>query len=149
MELRTVEEVNTLVVKISTPVKKLPEVMGPAFAEIAGVAGSLGVELTGSPFAIYHNMDMANLDVEMGFPVSRKVAGKGRVKAGTLPGGKAAVTLHLGPYERIHEAYDRLKGFVQQRGLELEESCYEVYLDDPNETPPDELKTEIYFPVKG
>ena len=149
MEVRTLKEVSTLVVRTSTPVEKLPEVMGAAFAEVAQVAGSLGVELTGPPFAGYHNMDMANLDVEMGFPVSRKAAGKGRVKPGTLPGGRAAVTLHVGSYDRLHEAYDRLKGFVQQRGLELREFCYEVYLDDPTETPPEELKTEIYFPVEG
>ena len=70
MEIRATKELSTLVIRISIPVEKLPEVMGPAFGEIAQVAGSLGVQLTGPPFAAYHNLDMSNLDVEMGFPVS-------------------------------------------------------------------------------
>ena len=149
MEIRTTKQLSTLVIRTSTPVEKLPEVMGPAFGEIAQLAGSLGVQLAGPPFAAYHNMDMSNLDVEMGFPVSGKVEGKGRVKAGTLPGGRAAVTVHTGPYDRIHEAYDRLKAFVEEQGLRVKECCCELYLNDPTETPADQLRTEIRFPVEG
>jgi effector-binding domain-containing protein len=98
---------------------------------------------------MYHNMDMSNLDVEMGFPVTKATEGSGRVKAGKLPGGKAAVTLHVGPYEKIEEAYNRLTTFVKDQGLETESFCYEFYLNDPAETAPEELKTEIYFPLKA
>jgi effector-binding domain-containing protein len=96
---------------------------------------------------MYHNMDMNNLDVEIGFPVTQASGGSGRVKPGKLPGGKAAVTLHVGPYDKIGEAYDRLTAFVKEQGLKPLEVCYEFYLNDPVETPPEELKTEIYFPL--
>jgi effector-binding domain-containing protein len=149
MEVRSMEERPTLVIRTFTPVEKLPEVMGSTYGEIMQVMVSSGVQPAGPPFAVYHNMDMSNLDVEIGFPVAKTVAGGGRVKAGKLPGGKAAVTLHVGPYGKIGEAYNRLTAFIKEQGMEPESFCYEFYLNDPDETPPEELKTEIYFPVKG
>ena len=139
----------TLAVRTRTSVAKLPEVMGQTYGTIAQYLGSLGEQPAGPPFAAYHNMDMSNLDVEIGFPVTTAAEGSGRVKAGKLPGGKAAVILHVGPYEKIEEAYNRLTAFVKEKELEPESFCYEFYLNDPAETPPEELKTEIYFPVKG
>ena len=149
MEVRSIEERPTLMIRTSTPVEKLSEVMGASYGEIMQVLASSGAQPAGPPFAVYHNMDMSNLEVEIGFPVSTAAEGSGRVKAGKLPGGKAAVALHVGPYEKIEEAYNRLTAFVNEKGLEPESFCYEFYLNDPAETPPEELKTEIYFPVKG
>ena len=67
------------------------------------------------------------MDVEIGFPVASAAAGSGRVKAGTLPGGKAAVTLHAGPYTKIGEAYNRLTAFVKEQGLDTDDFTF--YLD--------------------
>ncbi len=112
------------------------------------VLGSSEIHPAGPPFSVYYNMDVSNLDVEIGFPVAEKFEGKGRIRAGKIPGVKAAVTLHVGPYEKIDEAYNRLSAFVKKQGLETESYCYEFYLNDPAETRPEELKTEIYFPLK-
>ena len=149
MDIRSTQERHTLVIRTSTPVEKLSEVMGSGYGEIMQVMGTSGVQPAGPPFAVYHNMDMSNLDVEIGFPVTAKTQGSGRVKAGKLPGGKAAVTVHVGPYQKIEEAYNRLTAYVKEQGLETESFCYEFYLNDPGETKPEDLKTEIYFPVKG
>lgn len=149
MEVRGTEQKHTLVIRTSTPVDKLAEVMGSSYGEIMRVIGSSGAKPAGPPFAMYHNMDMSNLDVEIGFPVSEPVKGSGRVKEGMLPGGRAAVTLHAGPYDKIEESYNRLTAFIKEQGLEPESFCYEFYLNDPSDTPPEELKTEIYFPLKG
>jgi len=148
MEMRRVDDRNTAVVRTSTPVEKLSEVMGSCYGEIMQALGSCGIQPVGPPFAMYHNMDMSSLDVEIGFPVAGKVEASGRVKPGKLPGGRVAVTLHEGPYEKIEGAYNRLMAFVRDQGLEMESFTYEFYLNDPDETPPEDLRTEIYFPVK-
>jgi effector-binding domain-containing protein len=149
MEVRNTKEQPTLAVRTSTPVEKLSEVMGSCYGEIMQVIGSTGAQPAGPPFAMYYNMDMSNLDVEIGFPVTAKTEGSGRVKAGKLPGGKAVTTLHVGPYDKIGDAYERLTAHVKEQGLETESFCYEFYLNDPGETRPEDLKTEIYFPIKG
>ncbi len=38
--------------------------------------------------------------------------------------------------------------FVGESGLEMDSFSYEFYLNDPRSSPPEELKTEIFFPVK-
>jgi effector-binding domain-containing protein len=73
---------------------------------------------------------------------------RGRIKPGKIPAGKAAVAVHTGPYAKLGETYDRLLAFVKEQGLETQSFTYEFYLNDPDETPPGELETEIFFPVK-
>ena len=148
MELRNTSEQDTVVVRITTPVEKLPEVIGPSYGKIMAYLGPKGIQPSGPPFLLYHNDDMAALDVEIGFPVPSRQEGSGDVKSSKLPGGRAAVIMHTGPYDTIQESYAALSAFISEKGLEMEPFCYEVYLNDPRETPPQELKTEIYFPIK-
>ena len=78
----------TLSIRMRTPVQGLPEVMGRVFGEVIQYLGSLGEFPAGPPFAIYYNMDMQDLDVEMGFPVIRNVPGQATVQAGEIPAGQ-------------------------------------------------------------
>ena len=148
MEIRDTMERETVSIRTSTPLAKLPEVVGSCYEEIMQYLGPKGIQPVGAPFSIYYNMDMSNLDVEIGFPVATKVEGRGRVRPGRIPGGKCAVTVHVGPYETIGETYERLTAYVKEQGLETAAFCYEYYLNDPAQTPPEELETEIYFPIK-
>ncbi len=56
--------------------------------------------------------------------------------------------MHTGPYETIGESYEALMAFVGENGLEMDCFSYEFYLNDPRSSPPEELKTEIFFPIK-
>jgi effector-binding domain-containing protein len=123
--------------------------MGSIYGEIAAYAGKSGIPFAGPPFAMYYNMDMDDLDIEIGFPVDKVAAGEGRVKAGKLPGGRQATTTHVGSYETIEKAYNALTAFVGERGLETETFMYEEYLNSPQDTPPDKLATNIYYILKG
>ncbi|HPE90534.1 MAG TPA: GyrI-like domain-containing protein [Spirochaetia bacterium] len=141
-------ERDALSVRYRTPAAKLPETMGPVYGEIAAFMGKNGVPFAGPPFAMYYNMDMDDLDVEVGFPVAAPVAGGGRVRPGKLPGGRHATASHKGSYETIAKTYDALTAFCKERGLELEERMYEEYMNSPEEVPPEELETVIHFLVK-
>jgi effector-binding domain-containing protein len=148
MEIRTVQEQAMVAVRTTTPVEKLSEVMGACYGDVIQYLGSQNAQPAGPPFAIYYNMDMSNLDVAIGFPVATALEGSGRAQAGTIPGGKAAVEMHIGAYDKIGEAYERLSAFVKENNLEIDTCTYEFYLNDPGETPPENLETEIYFPLK-
>ena len=138
----------TLSVRTRTSVGKLPEIMGQTYGMIAQYLGSLGEQPAGPPFAAYHNMDMEDLDVEIGFPVSREIAGRGDIQAGQLPGGRVATCLHVGPYGDIAAAYNALSEWVEAEGHEPAGVAYEMYLNDPNETPPEALMTQIVYPLE-
>ncbi len=75
---------------------------------------------------------------------------EGEVGVQVLEGGEYAVTTHHGPYQRFHETYAALLGqWIPRSGRELRSApCFEVYLNDPESTPPEELLTDIYAPLE-
>jgi effector-binding domain-containing protein len=108
----------------------------------------MGENPAGAPFVVYYNMDMQNLDVEIGFPVSRSLSEQGNIQAGQIFGGKFATCLFIGPYSEVGSAYDALTKFVADKGFDPTGVAYEFYLNDPQTVKPAELQTQIYFPLK-
>jgi effector-binding domain-containing protein len=138
----------TLVIRTRASVQQLPQVLGPAWGAIMQYAGRNGLAPSGPPFVGYHNMDMQDLDLEIGFPFARRLSGEAEVLAGELPGGKAAVCLHVGPYDKIGAAYEALQKWLEANGHTPSGVAYESYLNDPQSTPAAELQTQVMFPLK-
>jgi effector-binding domain-containing protein len=138
-----------LSVRTTTSVQELPKVLGEAYRAIAEFLGKTGQQPSGPPFAAYYNMDMQNLDVEAGFPVSRTLEGRGNIQASVIPAGKAATTLHTGPYSEIEPAYQALTQWMGEQSRKATGVAYEFYLNDPSDTPPEELQTRIQMPLKS
>ncbi|UCD38776.1 MAG: GyrI-like domain-containing protein [Fidelibacterota bacterium] len=137
-----------LSIRTKTSIQELPKVLGEAYRTIAEFLGKSGEQPSGPPFAAYYNMDMQNLDVEAGFPVSHVVAGQGDVQASEIPAGKFATTLHTGPYSDIEPAYQALTKWIDENGHQPAGVAYEMYLNDPAVTPAQELLTRILMPLK-
>ena len=138
----------TLVVRTRTPAQSLPQVVGQAYGAIMQYAGQLGFQPSGAPFVAYYNMDMEDLDMEIGFPFEQKPKGKDNVLASEIPGGRAAACLHVGPYDQLGAAYEALHKWMQANGHVPTGVAYEFYLNDPQATPPAELQTQLVFPLK-
>ena len=66
-----------------------------------------------------------------------------------LPGGRHAVFLHCGPHAQLPLTYDRIYGaWLPESGEYLgEPPAFEVYLDHPERTSPEKLRTLIYLPL--
>ena len=139
----------TLSIRTRTVVENLPQAIGKAFGDVAQyIMGELREQFAGPPFTAYYNMDMQDLDVEMGFPVQKKLSGKGDIQSSEIPAGKMATLLYTGPYNEIEPAYNALSQWIQDNGYEPIGVAYEVYLNDPGQTPPEKLQTQIMFPLK-
>lgn len=138
----------TLTIRTRTSVQNLPQALGQAYGAIAQYLGELGQPLAGPPFTAYFNMDMQNLDVEIGFPVAKPLPARDNIQASEIPGGKVATCLYTGPYSDIALAYTALSKWMTEHGYEATGVAYEMYLNDPQQTPPQELKTQILFPLK-
>jgi AraC family transcriptional regulator len=75
----------------------------------------------------------------------------GEVGVQVLQGGKYAVFMHQGAYEKFNETYDLIfSEWLPRSGYRLRETaCYELYLNkNPKRTKPENLRTEIYIPVE-
>ena len=68
----------------------------------------------------------------------------------TVPGGRQAVLTYQGPYAGLPAAYDQLFGvWLPASGEEPADSpSFEVYLNSPMETAPEDLVTELHLPLK-
>lgn len=139
----------TLFIRRRTPVQELKKVLGEVYGALGQYLGELKETPAGPSFVAYHNMDMQNLDCEIGFPVSKKLAGKGDIQAGELPSGKVATCLYTGPYPEISRAYEELNRWINEHHYHAAGAAYEMYLNDPNRTPPAQLQTKIVFPLKA
>lgn len=66
-----------------------------------------------------------------------------------IPCGRAAVLTYKGPYAGLPKAWDHLySNWLMSSGEEpRNEAPYEVYLNHPDNTPPDDLITEIVVPL--
>ena len=73
----------------------------------------------------------------------------GDIGVQVIPGGDYAMTTHFGPYNTLGETYARLFGqWLPRCGRELRSTpSFEVYLNDPHSTEPEDLLTDIYIPL--
>lgn len=67
-----------------------------------------------------------------------------------ISGGKVAVLTYKGPYSGLEAAYHSLFGnWLPKSGEEpADQVCYEIYLNNPRDTAPEDLLTEICLPLK-
>lgn len=136
----------TLCVRTHVPVTRIGEVVGKAFGDIMAAIEAQGGTPQGMPYVAYRNLNMADLDLEIGFPVSKPLAAQGRVEPGELPGGTWASTMHIGPYADVGPAWNELQGYIRAMGKVPAPIGYEFYFDGP-ETPPERIRTRVAFPL--
>ncbi|WP_432737516.1 AraC family transcriptional regulator [Maridesulfovibrio sp. FT414] len=72
------------------------------------------------------------------------------VKFRDFPGGRYAVTVHLGPYENLMESWTKFyMEWLPQSGMEHADSpCFEQYMNCPKSTKPEHLVTILLMPLK-
>jgi len=137
-----------LAIRTRTNMAGLPKTIGESYAKIMGYLTELGEQPVDAPYTAYHNLDMENLDVEMGFPVSGKFPEKDGIQAGEIPSGKSACCLYKGPYAGMEQPYNEMFKWIGENGYQSTGVCYEYYYNSPAEVPETELLTRIVMPVK-
>ena len=148
MQIIETMEQPVLSIRATTSIENLPKIVGPAYGEIVGYIMAQGGEALGPAFIAYYNMDMNNLDIEIGFPVATALPGNDKIQAGVIPAGKKASTFHKGAYGDVGPAYQALSEFLGKSGFEATGVAYEYYYNSPEEVPESELLTKIEFLLK-
>ena len=110
-------EMPTLVVRTRTRIQDMPLLIGKTYGSIAAYLGELGHHMAGIPFVAYYNMDMQDLDVDLGFPVAGRLPGKGDIQAGTIPAGLMVTSLYQGAYSGLQGAYAEMAVWIQEGTL--------------------------------
>lgn len=139
----------TAAMKATLSPAEMPRWFADAFEATETVAASQGAPPNGPPYARYHVLDGGRFEVEAGFPVPHPITTEGPVYPSELPEGLAARTTHVGPYERLGEAYRSLEVWVTEHGGEITGDPWEIDLSDPEAQPdPATWRTDVVMPFR-
>lgn len=97
------------------------------------------------PFAVPE----AQLRSKAGLSLEPSMHPQAPLEVFTLGGGPCAVLRHQGPYASMRSAYQWLYGqWLVQSGYEAADSpVFEEYLNNPRDTAPEQLLSDIYLPL--
>lgn len=138
----------TVSIRTRTGLSDLPRLIGESYGKIGAYLAELGRHPSDAPFVAYYNLDMQNLDVEIGFPVADPLPEKGELRSGAIPAGKAVLCMYRGPYSGMVPVYEEMTAWIKQNGYEPSGISYEYYYNDPS-FPESEYLTKIILPVKA
>ena len=101
---------------------------------------------------IYPTMehDINDLPVEVAIPVTGRVTVTDpEMELKTIQPFEVLYVVHKGSYESMRDTYGKLMKYAEENGIELTTPFREIYLSNPEETPEDELLTEIQAAIKS
>lgn len=140
---------SVVAIRVTTEPGRIVEAFGEVLPQVRAHVERRGGSLDGPPFARFFDYSADEADLEAGFPVARPVAGEGRVVAGELPGGRAAVTTHEGPYEGLQDAHDAIGEWVLARSRDQAGPVWESYEVGPaEEQDPALWRTRVVWPLR-
>jgi effector-binding domain-containing protein len=143
----TIEAQPAAAIRRQVPMAELKEAFDTGFSQVMQAVMEQGATVAGPPFGYYHGMPGETVDVSIGFPVSTAVLADD-VEPFELPGGRAIVATHVGPYEELERTYGELTAWAQSEGLTLAEGTWEQYMSDPTVEPdPSTWRTLIVWPL--
>ncbi|MCB2220204.1 MAG: AraC family transcriptional regulator [Bacteroidetes bacterium] len=126
-----------------------------AWKKVCSFAGRKRLYAKGTEFiGVSHDdpkiTDPGKLRYDACITINKEVKPEAEVGVRQIPGGRYAVFMHEGPYEQFVNSYDCIYGeWLPDSGEELrDDPCFELYLNSPDETNPEDLRTEIYVPIK-
>lgn len=151
VEITAMPEQRVGAVRHIGPYNQISEAFG-RLGEIAGKAG-LFANPGASMIALYHDDPESTppdkLRSDAALTVSDDAALPPDLREQRLPAGRYAKTLHVGGYETLGDTWARFLGeWLPSSGERLADGpSYERYLNNPMNTPKDQLRTEICVPI--
>ena len=128
--------------------------VGSCFEKLSEMASSTNLwpQTHGMVGVYYHDPNVVaekDLRCHAGLMLNEGADAPAGLEEVSLIGGMHAVLSYKGPYDSIAVAYNHLFGnWLPESGREPADApCYDVYLNDPADTEPSELLTEIYLPL--
>ncbi len=140
-------------IKTQTTMTKMGDSMKNDFGTLSSFAKDNNIEMHGQPFTQYHKFDFVTGEVEYtaALPVSEKPSSlSNNLFFGNMEAFSMNVVRHKGKYDHMGNAWSaqimmtRNKEFKQSKKIHP----FELYHNSPMNTAPEELVTDICFPLK-
>ena len=111
-----------------------------------------GIKPGGRPLAVFVGSDDSGFQYHAGFPLEAAPEGDvplpDAVKIGQTPSGKAMRFEHLGAYADIDATYDAITAYLDEKGIDAQDSFVEEYANDVKDPDDPTLQVNIYVLLK-
>lgn len=128
------------------------ESMEHAFHEASEKLSKLELPLDGECISIYHGMDVKQrtFDYTSGYAVPGDTnVPEGQFSVWSIPELNALTVEHTGRYDHLGNAWSAAHQHVRYKKLKPNKcGGFEIYVDNPENTPAEELRTMVYVPLK-
>lgn len=131
----------------------LRDLFDRSFRVIGAAVAAGDVQPTGPAVAIYDGDPADVVDLAVGFPVAQAPDAAlerdgAEIVGHHLPGGTYAAVSHIGSYDGLSDAWERLLAGVTEGGAQPWGAWVEVYVSQPTpESDPATLRTDLLVPV--
>jgi len=135
----------------------IAQALDAAYGRIAEFMKANGLEQSAARLAINRFYDESGWGFEAAVPFkasdevkakAQNAANGGAIKVAQTYSGQIVRGTHVGPYSGLPDAYRQLEDYMASNGLEPNGSSWEQYLTEPGSGPDEQLRTEVFMPVK-
>ena len=124
-----------------------------AVREMRDYLAEIGERPAGPPLSLWHSspeQSETEFDFEPCLPVPHSVPAKGRIRAGELPAGLVASTIHSGDYDSMGAAFDAVWNWIVDHSYKPAGPPRDVVLVGAHDAvDPVHYRTEIAWPVRS
>jgi effector-binding domain-containing protein len=131
------------------------EIYGAILNSLSVVKGAMDkadLKPAGRPLAIFVQSDDSGFTYHAGYPIAAPPEGKSSltdaVKIGQTPSGKAMRFEHDGAYSDIDATYDAITAYLDDKGIDAQDSFIEEYANDVKDPDNPTLQVNIYVLLK-
>jgi effector-binding domain-containing protein len=135
-------------IRRTVPLAELGAFFAEALPAVAKHLAERGLAPASPPMAVWWSMDMAAqvADCQAGFQLPEPTDGAGDITADHTAGGDVLVAVHRGPYDTVGTTWQALHAHAAGLGR-TPGAGWELYVDDPGDTPAAELRTALHLPL--
>lgn len=144
---KRMQDTQVAFIRYRGPYDKISELMN----EIVEWIIKKNLKMTGMIYGAYFNrpddVPPEELFYEIGASFEGTAKDEGNVQVKVIPEHTVISAMHKGPYDQVGPLIEGLAKYAVENNYDIIGPVTEVYLNNPNEVKPEELLTEVQFPV--